>query len=111
MLYIVILMNLLGNTIGAALQSLVSSAASGREQGQTLGAVSGLNSLMAVLAPALATPLLAGVSHLPRGDWRIGAPMYLCAALQALALLLAVLHFRRQRRLGVSAPEPKPTHA
>lgn len=100
MIYIVILMNLLGNTIGAALQSLVSRAASGSEQGQTLGAVSGLNSLMAVLAPVLATPLLAMVSHLPRGDWRIGAPMYFCAALQALALLLAVLHFRRQRRLA-----------
>ena len=111
MLYAVILMNLLGNTIGAALQSLVSGAASGSEQGQTLGAVSGLNNLMAVLAPALATPLLAVVSHLPRGDWRIGAPMFFCAALQALALLFAVLHFRHQRRLGHPVIESKPTHA
>ena len=114
MLYVVIGMNLLGNTIGAALQSLVSSAASGSEQGQTLGAISGLNSLMAVLAPVLATSLLAAVSDLPRGDWRIGAPMYFCAALQALALLLAVLHFRRQRQLGALALESKtskPTHA
>jgi DHA1 family tetracycline resistance protein-like MFS transporter len=114
MLYVVIGMNLLGNTIGAALQSLVSSAASGSEQGQTLGAISALNSLMAVLAPVLATSLLAAVSDLPRGDWRIGAPMYFCAALQALALLLAVLHFRRQRQLGALALESKtskPTHA
>ncbi len=114
MLYVVIGMNLLGNTIGAALQSLVSSAASGSEQGQTLGAISALNSLMAVLAPVLATSLLAVVSDLPRGDWRIGAPMYFCAALQALALLLAVVHFRRQRHLGRLALEstpPKPTHA
>ncbi len=108
MLYVVIGMNLLGNTIGAALQSLVSSAASGSEQGQTLGAISGLNSLMAVLAPVLATALLAVVSDLPRGDWRIGAPMYFCAALQALALLLAVLHFRRQRHLGQLALESTP---
>ena len=108
MLYVVIGMNLLGNTIGAALQSLVSSAASGSEQGQPLGAISGLNSLMAVLAPVLATALLAVVSDLPRGDWRIGAPMYFCAALQALALLLAVLHFRRQRHLGQLALESTP---
>ena len=108
MLYVVIGMNLLGNTIGAALQSLVSSAASGSQQGQTLGAISGLNSLMAVLAPVLATALLAVVSDLPRGDWRIGAPMYFCAALQALALLLAVLHFRRQRHLGQLALESTP---
>jgi DHA1 family tetracycline resistance protein-like MFS transporter len=105
MMYVVIACNLLGNTVGAALQSLVSSAASGSEQGQTLGAVSGLNSLMAVLAPALATPLLGAVSHLPAGDWRIGAPMYFCAALQALALVLAIVHFRRQR-LGALAPTP-----
>ena len=108
MMYVVIGMNQLGNTIGAALQSLVSSAASGSEQGQTLGAISGLNSLMAVLAPVLATALLAVVSDLPRGDWRIGAPMYFCAALQALALLLAVLHFRRQRHLGQLALESTP---
>ncbi len=108
MIYVVILMNLLGNTVGAALQSLVSSAASGSEQGQTMGAVSGLSSLMAVVAPVLATPLMAMVSHLPRGDWRIGAPMYFCAALQALALLLAVLHFRRQRRLRLLNPNPNP---
>jgi DHA1 family tetracycline resistance protein-like MFS transporter len=41
---------------------------------------------------------LALVSHLPQGDWRIGAPFYFCAALQAAALALAVIHFRRERR-------------
>jgi DHA1 family tetracycline resistance protein-like MFS transporter len=108
MIYAIILMNLLGNTVGAALQSLVSGAASGSEQGQTLGAVSGLNNLMAVIAPALATPLLSTVSHLPRGDWRIGAPMFFCAALLAAALLMAVLHFRAQRH---AAPPSTPTPA
>ena len=54
--------------------------------------------MMAVFAPAIGAPLLAAVSHLPHGDWRIGAPMYFCAALQAAALLLAVLHFRSERR-------------
>ena len=42
-------------------------------------------------------PLLAMVSHLPRGDWRIGAPFFFCAALQAVSLYLAVLHLRRHR--------------
>jgi DHA1 family tetracycline resistance protein-like MFS transporter len=59
--------------------------------------VGGLNSLMAVIAPVLGAPLLAMVSHLPLGDWRIGAPFYFCAALQAAALVLAVMHFRRER--------------
>jgi DHA1 family tetracycline resistance protein-like MFS transporter len=97
MMYVVILCNVLGNTVGAAMQGLVSSAAGGNEQGQTMGSISGLSSLMAVVAPIIAAPLLATVSHLPAGDWRIGAPMYFCAALQALALLLAVLHFRSAR--------------
>jgi MFS transporter, DHA1 family, tetracycline resistance protein len=37
------------------------------------------------------------VSHLPPGDWRMGVPLYFCAALQATGLTLAVLHFRRER--------------
>jgi DHA1 family tetracycline resistance protein-like MFS transporter len=45
------------------------------------------------------------VSHLPPGDWRIGAPFYFCAALQAAALILAALHFRRER-LAILRPTP-----
>ena len=56
-----------------------------------------LGSLMAVLAPMFGAPLLGVVSHLPKGDWRIGAPFYFCALLQAVSLYLAVRHFRRQR--------------
>ena len=98
MMYPVILANLLGAAVGATLQSLVSSAAGVDNQGQTMGALSGLSSLMAVIAPAFGAPLLGLVSHLPAGDWRIGAPMYFCAALQTLALWLAVKHFRGKPR-------------
>ena len=38
------------------------------------------------------------VSHLPLGDWRIGAPFYFCGVLQAAALILAVMYFRKVRR-------------
>jgi len=34
----------------------------------------------------------------PRGDWRMGAPFYFCAALQAVSLYLAVRHLRAERR-------------
>ncbi len=97
MMFAVIFVNLLGATVAASIQSIISSAADARSQGQALGAVGGLNSLMAVIAPVLGAPLLAMVSHLPPGDWRIGAPFYFCAALQATALALAVAHFRRER--------------
>jgi DHA1 family tetracycline resistance protein-like MFS transporter len=97
MLIAVIFANFLGSTVAASIQSIISSAADPRSQGQALGAVGGLNSLMSVLAPVLGAPLLALVSHYPPGDWRLGAPMFFCALLQATALVLAVSHFSRER--------------
>jgi DHA1 family tetracycline resistance protein-like MFS transporter len=97
MMYAIIFANLLGFTVTASVQSLVSAAADAKNQGQTLGSVSSLNSLTAVIAPVLASPALMAVSHLPQGDWRIGAPLYFGAALQFTALLLAWLHFRSTR--------------
>ncbi len=100
MMFAVIVVNVLGATVTASIQSIISSAADAQSQGRTLGAVSSLNSMMAVVAPVIGAPLLGMVSHLPVGDWRIGAPFYFCAALQATALLLAVAHFRRERQSG-----------
>ena len=97
MMFAVIFVNLLGATVAASIQSIISGAADPGSQGRMLGAVSSLNSLMAVIAPILGAALLGMVSHLPQGDWRIGAPFYFCAALQAAALALAILHFRRGR--------------
>jgi DHA1 family tetracycline resistance protein-like MFS transporter len=98
MIFAIIFANLLGATVSASIQSIVSGAVDARNQGQAMGAVGGLNSLMSVVAPVLGAPLLQMVSHLPQGDWRIGAPFYFCAALQATALALAITHFRAEKR-------------
>ena len=103
MMYAVIVFNLLGFTVASSIQSIISSAADASTQGRTMGAVSSMNSLMAVLAPVLGAPLLGAVSHFPRGDWRIGAPFYLCAVLQLAGLLLAWTHFHRLRRARLAA--------
>jgi MFS transporter, DHA1 family, tetracycline resistance protein len=97
MMYAIIFVNLLGATVSSAIQSIISSASDAQNQGKTLGAVGGINSLMAVIAPAIGAPLLTLVSHLPKGDWRIGVPFYFCALLQAAALFLTVVHFRSER--------------
>lgn len=97
MMYAIIVVNILGATVASAIQSIISAAADAKNQGRTLGAVGGLNSLMAVIAPALGAPLLTAVSHLPKGDWRIGAPFYFCALLQAVALFITIAQFRRER--------------
>ena len=96
---VVVGFNVLGFAVTAAMQSIVSNAADEATQGRTLGAVASLNSLMAVVAPVIGAALLGFVSHLPQGDWRIGAPYYFCAALQAVAMLLALRHFARQQAL------------
>ena len=98
MLYPVIAFNVLGFAVSASIQSLIANAADPTTQGRTAGAVGSLNSMMAVLAPAIGAPMLATVSHLPHGDWRIGAPFYFCAALQAASTVLALRHFRGERR-------------
>jgi MFS transporter, DHA1 family, tetracycline resistance protein len=95
MMYVVIAANVFGQVTAASLQGIVSAAADPRKQGETMGAVSGLSSLMAVIGPVLAAPLMGMVSHLPRSDWRVGTPFFFGAALLALAWLFAWLHFRR----------------
>ncbi|MBP5989358.1 MAG: MFS transporter [Piscinibacter sp.] len=94
---VIVVGTLLGGGAQAAIQSLVSNAADAHSQGQTAGSVASLTSLMAVLAPTIAAPLLGIVSHLPRGDMRIGLPFFFCALLQAAGAIIAFLHFRRQR--------------
>ncbi len=104
MMYAVVVLNLFGYMATTALQTIVSNAADENSQGRTMGAVGSLNSLTAVFAPVLGAALLGVVSHLPKGDWRIGAPFFLCAALQAVATVLAVRHFRRESSSSTSAP-------
>ncbi len=101
MMFVVIVVgNLLGGGAAAVIQGRVSNAADAHSQGQTMGAVAALNSMMAVAAPVVSASLLGIVSHLPKGDWRMGLPFYFCASLQVIGTLFAALHFARAR------PEP-----
>ena len=53
-----------------------------------------IGSLGVIVTPLIGTSILAAVSHLPAGDWRIGSHFFLCAAMQALAVLVAWRYFR-----------------
>ncbi len=94
MFVVIVIGNILGGGASAVIQGRVSNAADSRSQGQTMGSVSSLNSLMAVIAPVVSAPLLGMVSHLSKGDWRMGLPFYVCAALQLTGTLVAWRHFR-----------------
>ena len=95
LMYVIIFANLMSFATGPTLQALVSKAASAQEQGLTQGALNAINGLSIIFGPLIGTAILARVGHLPANDWRMGATFYLCAALQAVALLLAWRHFRR----------------
>ena len=95
MFYVIIVANLLAFAVGPAMQGIVSKATDPREQGVLMGSLQSLSSLSIVVAPLVGTQLLAVVSHYPPGDWRIGAPFYLAAALSALSTFLAWRFFTR----------------
>jgi len=97
MVYGIIAVNVFGFMVQPALQSLVSNAVDASRQGETMGVVSSINSVAAVLGPLMGSPLLAAVSHHGQGDWRVGAPFYLCAAIQLVATVIAFQYFKRQR--------------
>ena len=76
------------------LQSIVSKEVGPTEQGITQGSLNAINSLAIIFTPLIGTYLLAEVGHLGQDDWRMGATFFLSAALQLVALIIAVVHFR-----------------
>ena len=103
MMYVAIVFGgIIGGGAQAAISSLIANAAQAHQQGATAGSVASLNSLMAVLAPMVATPLLGMVSHLDPLDWQMGLPFFFCAALQAIGAVIAVCYFRQRERLATA---------
>ncbi len=94
MMFALIGCNLLGFAVVPTVQSMVSSAADAKSQGQTMGAVGAVQSVAAVMGPLIGAPLLGMVSHLPPGDWRMGAPFFFTS----LLLLAALVLFARWKR-------------
>jgi len=89
MIYVLIVLNFLSYGAAPALQAIVSKATDPTQQGSLMGSLQSLSSLSIVIAPVIATQLLAEVSHYPQGDWRMGVVFYLSAFLQLIAVFLA----------------------
>jgi DHA1 family tetracycline resistance protein-like MFS transporter len=102
MMYAIIACNFLAQGSIVTMQGIVSKAAAPEEQGRVMGTLSALASLATVVAPIISNPLLAQVTFLQPSDWRVGAPFFLAAALQSLALLIAWRHFAAHRGAAAS---------
>lgn len=88
---------------GPALQGIVSKSSPPEQQGEVMGSLQSIGSLGVIVTPLLGTGILSAVSHLPPDDWRIGSSFFLCAAMQAVALVVAWHYFRSHRYAGVKA--------
>jgi len=112
MLYAVAVANVLGYMLVPSLQSLISNKVDMSNQGESMGAVASINSVAAVIGPLMSGPMLAYVSHRAPDDWRMGAPFYLCAVIQAVALVIGLVYLSRHRAaLSQSLPESDSYHA
>jgi DHA1 family tetracycline resistance protein-like MFS transporter len=94
MMYVFILCNLLAFAAAPALQGIISKATPPGEQGELMGSLQSINSIGIVFMPLLGTAILGKVSHFPASDWRIGSTFFVCAAMQAVAVLAAARYFK-----------------
>jgi len=95
MMYVFILCNLLSFAAGPALQGIISKSTAANEQGQLMGSLQSINSIGIIFMPLLGNQILGMVSTLPANDWRIGTTFFVCAAMQALAIVVARIYFKR----------------
>jgi len=94
MIYVLILCNLLAFGTGPALQAYFSRAVDARSQGVAMGSLTSLASIMSVAATLIGTSLLAQVSHAPKGSLLLGAPFFMAACVQLVALVIAFRQLR-----------------
>jgi DHA1 family tetracycline resistance protein-like MFS transporter len=97
MMYVLIICNVLSFAIGPALQSIISKHTPADEQGELMGSLQSISSVGVIIMPLLGSAILGEVSHLPAGDWRVGSTFYLCAAMQAMAVLVAQRYFGKHK--------------
>ena len=96
MMYVFILCNLLSFAAGPALQSIISKKTAAGQQGELMGSLQSISSLGVIVMPLVGTAILGAASHLPPQDWRVGTTFFLCAAMQAVAIVAARRYFRKR---------------
>jgi len=87
-----VLLHASGFASAASMQALLAAEGNGSDQGRIFGATACMNALAGIVAPLLATASLRYVAPLAATDWRMGTPMFACAGLQLLAMMLMLSH-------------------
>jgi DHA1 family tetracycline resistance protein-like MFS transporter len=95
MIYAAIALTFIGGASGPAIMGLLSNNVSQAEQGAVMGASTGIAAAMMVIAPLIATPILAATNHFATTDWRFGTVFFVAAALQLGSVWLVWRAVRR----------------
>lgn len=97
----------LGGIAGPSIQGLVAGAVKPSEQGRVQGALTSLMSVTSIFAPLIFTTGLFSYFTSERAAWELpGAPFFLGALLNCIALLLLIRLFRRHpEELAASEPD------
>ncbi len=102
MLYVAIILSSSGGLVAPSVQGAISSRVAPDEQGLLQGALAGLNNLANVVAPLLTAGLFAYVVSQGVPSEFVGAPLFLCAFIELLALLVARQAFRQPTQAPAS---------
>jgi DHA1 family tetracycline resistance protein-like MFS transporter len=97
MMYVFIFCNLLSFAAGPALQGIISKSTPAHEQGELMGSLQSISSIGVIIMPLVGSTILGVVSHLPANDWRIGTTFFVCAVMQAAAIMVARRYFGDHR--------------
>ncbi len=97
MMWAITAANVMAYLVMPAAQSAVATQIPEDRKGEAMGALSALTSVMAILGPALASPVLAGVMAGSPDAWTAGMPFFGLAVLMAA---VAILHAQASSRLA-----------
>ncbi|MEY4766466.1 MAG: hypothetical protein RI907_3139 [Pseudomonadota bacterium] len=103
MMWAITAANIMSFLVMPAAQSVVAANVSDDHKGEAMGALSALSSVMAIVGPAMASPVLAWAMAGSPQAWSAGMPFYMLAAVMCG---VAVLH----RRAGLANADKQAQH-
>lgn len=109
MIYLILLIGSLGSVAGPAVQGLISRNVGANEQGGVQGSLMSLAGVAGIIGPPMATSLFAHFISKDSPLYLPGAAFLFSSLLIGLAILLALLSFKKNEahlRHGRSGPPP-----
>lgn len=99
--YLIMFVHAAGFVSATALQSMLVRESQDIGQGRVFGAITSITALAGMLAPILVSSALTLVAGRSGDDWFVGAPMFVCASIQIVALVLTLGFFSQRGKTSI----------